>query len=59
MQLPKRSKDIEKGREENPLRPRPLLTDEEIKAGDRAFVELVKTRDKMIAEAKKAKRNFR
>lgn len=38
-----------------PKRPPTLLSDEEIEAGDRAFVELVKARDRKIAEVKKAK----
>lgn len=55
MQLEEPSKGSESKHEEMPQRPSPLLTDEEIEAGDKAFVEHVKARDKMIAEAKKAK----
>lgn len=36
-------------------RPRTLLTDEETAAGNIKFVELVKARQKLIEEAKKAK----
>lgn len=35
--------------------PPTLLSDQEIQKGNKAFVEFVKKRDKMIAEAKKAK----
>lgn len=35
--------------------PSPLLTAKEIEEGDKAFVELVKARDKMIAAAKRSK----
>lgn len=39
-------------------RPKTLLTDEEMSAGNKAFVALVKERDGMIAKAKRAKRIF-
>lgn len=50
-----KSKEIKNGHEQKLQKPPTLLTEKEIEAGDKAFVELVKARDKMIAEAKRAK----
>ncbi len=40
---------------EDAQRPPTLLTAKEIEEGDKAFVELVKARDKMIAAVKRSK----
>ncbi|MFN8337156.1 MAG: hypothetical protein U0U09_18635 [Cyclobacteriaceae bacterium] len=55
MEPVERSKEMQQDGQSKPKRPPTLLSDEEIEAGDRAFVELVKARDRKIAEVKKAK----
>lgn len=55
MKPEERSKEIEKGHQEKPQGRLTFLTDEEMEKGGKAFVELIKAREKLIAEVKKTK----